>query len=74
MQPQANGTWEYQACSKGQRLAGIKEEEEQTEDLTVDELQMTVPLASGEVAVIEQLMHSKMVKNLVLCARPDRNN
>ena len=74
MQPQADSTWEYQAHSKGQLPTGTKEEEEETEDLTLSELQMIVPLVSGEAAVIEQLMHSEAVKNLGLYARPDGNN
>ena len=38
----------------------------QQEDRTLNDLRLTVPQASGEAAVIEQLTHSKTVENLGL--------
>ena len=69
MEPKEDGTWEYLAPSKG--LVG---EDEELEDRTLNDLQLTVPQASGEAAVIEQLTHSKAVENLGLFVRPDGKN
>ena len=69
MQPKEDGTWEYLAPSQGQ--AG---NDNDLEDGALNELQLTVPQASGEAAVIKQLTHSKAVKNLGLFAQPNGVN
>ena len=69
MEPKEDGTWEYLAPSKGQ--VG---DDDELEDRTLNELRLTVPQASGEAAVIEQLTHSEAVENLGLFVRPDGVN
>lgn len=70
MQLQEDGTWEYRVLSQG--VADT--DEEGLEDRTLNELQMTVPRASGDAAGIEQLMSSKAENNLGLFVRPDGVN
>ena len=70
VQLREDGTWEYRVPSQGVANA----DEEGLEDRTLNELRMTVPQASGDAAVIEQLMSSEAEKNLGLFVRPDGVN
>ena len=67
-----NGEWRYQDDVKAQRKESNKErgEEEDMYD-ELNELNITVPLLEGDVAVISRLKTSEAVKNLGMQARPD---
>ena len=76
MVPQADGLWEYRRCKSA--LSTIKEGEVMPDTVmvdnnsdnhdSIDDFQMTIPQATGDVAVIEQLQLCQKIKNLGLCA------
>ena len=79
MVPRADGSWEYRRCKP--TFLTIKErkvmpgtvmiDDDPDNHESIDDFQLTIPQATGDVAVIEQLQSCQVMKNLGMYAPPE---